>query len=156
MKLRKSVVAASFGRALLPLARRWRAEGDRVLADLGVSHANGWVLVEVGRAGDRVRQSDLAAILDMRGPSLVQLVDRLEADGLLLRQTDEKDRRKNYIVLTQAGRAMVGSIETALDHVRQDLVAEVDIADLETALHVLEQITRRIDERLAHPDEIRR
>ncbi len=92
----------------------------------------------------------------MRGPSLVQLVDRLEADGLLLRQTDEKDRRKNYIVLTQAGRAMVGSIETALDHVRQDLVAEVDIADLETALHVLEQITRRIDERLAHPDEIRR
>ncbi|WP_175011118.1 MarR family winged helix-turn-helix transcriptional regulator [Burkholderia lata] len=153
MKLERSTLAAKFGRTLLPLARRWRAEGDRVLADLGVSHANAWVLVEVGRLGDRVRQSDLAAILDMRGPSVVELIDRLEADRLLVRQPDEKDRRKNYIALTDAGRSIVSSIEAALDHVRQDLVAEVDLADLETALRVLERITHRIDERLTHSDE---
>jgi MarR family transcriptional regulator for hemolysin len=147
MKIRKSDLAANFGRALLPLARRWRAEGDRMLADLGISHANAWVLVEVGRLGDRVRQSDLATRLDMRGPSLVELIDRLEAEHLLARQTDAQDRRKNYVILTESGRAMVGAIETALDRVRLDLVSGVDADDLETAWRVLDQIIRSIDER---------
>ncbi len=118
-----------------------------MLADLGISHANAWVLVEVGRLGDRVRQSDLATRLDMRGPSLVELIDRLEAEHLLARQTDAQDRRKNYVILTESGRAMVGAIETALDRVRLDLVSGVDADDLETAWHVLDQIIRSIDER---------
>jgi MarR family transcriptional regulator, transcriptional regulator for hemolysin len=149
MNKQRSNLAASLGRTLLPLARRWRAEGDRVLSALGISHATAWVLVEVGRLGNRVRQSELATALDMRGPSLVELIDRLEKERLLDRQIDENDRRKNYIVLTDAGRALTGSIEDALDHVRQELVAQVNNADLEVTLRVLEQISCQLDETLA-------
>jgi len=147
MKSPRQSAEAEFGRSILPLARRWRAAADRTLAALGLSHASGWVLLHVGRLGDAVPQSDLAAAVDMQGPSLVRLVDRLEGDGLVTRQSDDNDRRINRIHLTDAGHALVDRIEDALRGVRGEMLDGIDDEALNTTIRVLQHIDRYIVER---------
>ena len=50
----RAEAGAEFARRILPLARRWRAEADRAVADLGLSDETGWLLLHVGRLGDGV------------------------------------------------------------------------------------------------------
>jgi MarR family transcriptional regulator for hemolysin len=147
MGLTRINMEATFSRALLPLARRWRAEADKTLAALGLSHASGWVLLHVGRLGDAVRQSDLAAAVDIRGPSMVRLIDRLEADRLIERRVEAHDRRINRIHLTDDGHALVERIEQALQEARAAMFAGVETAELAVATRVLQHIDRRIGAR---------
>jgi MarR family transcriptional regulator for hemolysin len=147
MNISRSVAEADFGRVILPLARHWRSEADRTLAALGLSHASGWVVLHVGRLGDAVPQSDLAAAVDIRGPSLVRLIDRLEGDGLVVRRQDDNDRRVNRIDLTAAGHAVVHRIEEALRSIRTEMLDGIDDEALNTTTRVLQQINQRITER---------
>lgn len=152
---RRTTLEAEFGRALLPLARRWRAGADRTLAALGVSHSSGWVLLHVGRLGDATPQSELADALDMKGSSLVRLIDKLEGDALVTRRPDAVDRRVNRIHLTAAGSALVGQIEAALRLVRRDMLGEFDDESLEVATRVLQRLDRQLANPGGGPDEDR-
>jgi DNA-binding MarR family transcriptional regulator len=49
------------------------------------------------------RLTDLAAWAGMTRPSMAQLVDELEAGGLLVRRPDPTDRRAKLVALTPAG-----------------------------------------------------
>jgi MarR family transcriptional regulator, transcriptional regulator for hemolysin len=153
-----SLARASFGRALVLAARDWRREADRALAEYGLSEATALPLLTLARiggggegeaAGDGIRQGALAAELGIEGPSLVRLLDALEAEGLVARRCDAADRRAKTLHLTDAGRSMVARIECVLNDVRARLLHLVDERDVETALRVLhavqEEIRRRDD-----------
>ena len=140
----RSLAEAEFARVLLPLARRWRTVADRAVAGLGLSNATGWLLLHVGRLGDAVRQTELAAALDIQGASLVRLVDQLEQAGLVERVRDALDRRANRVALTDAGRAMVGEIEGALGAIRQAMFDGIADEQLAIANDVLSLLDRRI------------
>jgi MarR family transcriptional regulator for hemolysin len=134
---------AAYARTLLPLARMWRAAADRALSGLGLSAAGGWALIEVGRLGGDVRQSDLAAKLDVRAASLVRVVDRLAEAGLVSRRGDPADGRVSRIGLTDRGRALVERIEAALAELRSETLADIPGDDLETALRVARLLEAR-------------
>jgi MarR family transcriptional regulator for hemolysin len=138
---------AELARLLIPIARRWRAEADRAVADFGLSDATGWVLLHVFRLGDGVRQSELAAAVDVQGASLVRLIDQLERAGLVERRVDAQDRRANRVLLTGEGRLMAGRIEQALGLIRHELLDGVTDADLAAANRVLRLLTERVSER---------
>ena len=64
------------------------------------------VLVELVEAPEhRLRMHQLAAQVVLSRSGLTRLVDRLEAEGLLLRERSGQDRRGAYAVLTEQGRA---------------------------------------------------
>lgn len=144
MNLSRPEAEAELARVLLPLARRWRAVADRAVAGLGLSNATGWVLLHVGRLGDSVRQTDLAAALDIQGASLVRLVDQLEQAGLVDRVRDAVDRRANRVALTDAGRAMVEEIEGALGAIRNAMFDGIGDTQLAIANDVLSLLDRHI------------
>ena len=138
----RTVAEAEFARRLLPLARRWRAVADRAVAGFGLSDATGWVLLHVGRLGDGVRQTELAAALDIQSASLVRLIDQLEGTGLVERRVDGSDRRVNRVFLTAAGETSVVEIEQALRAIRQELfdgIADTDLAAANRMLALLDQ-----------------
>jgi DNA-binding MarR family transcriptional regulator len=60
------------------------------------------ILARLGRR-DGATQSDLAAELDTGKASLGQIVDRLEAAGLVVRHADPVDRRANRIYIAKKG-----------------------------------------------------
>ena len=60
-------------------------------------------LMILGKNG-RMTSTLLGQCLDMKKGSLTTMIDSLEAMGLILRQSDESDRRKNWIDLTDQGK----------------------------------------------------
>lgn len=52
---------------------------------------------------DRVTNGELAERLQVRHHSVVGLVNRLETQGLIVREQGESDRREFYITLTEQG-----------------------------------------------------
>ena len=66
----------------------------------------GWydVLFALAEApGQRLRMHELANAIVLSRSGLTRLVDRLEAEGLLIRERSGDDRRGAYAVLTPAG-----------------------------------------------------
>jgi DNA-binding MarR family transcriptional regulator len=69
------------------------------------------VLAELGRAVDEgFTFVELSRLLLVTSGNLTGIVDRLEGDGLVRRETDDRDRRLVRIVLTRKGRQLVEQI----------------------------------------------
>lgn len=134
---------SSYARTLLPLARLWRQAADRALRDMELSASIGWALIQVGRLGDDVRQTDLASELDVTAASLVRSIDQMTAANLVERHRDPDDARVSRIRLTDHGRALVTTIEAKLATLRHTMLDGVSDADLATALRVAEQLGAR-------------
>lgn len=141
MENRSRLEAAVAGR-LLPNARIWRRLADRALAGLGMSTATGWALVHVRRLGGDVRQTDLAAELEITNASLVRLLDQLAAAGLIVRRTDADDARVKRIALTGDAAPLVDKIEERLGDLRAQLLREVSDDGLAITIDVLERLGR--------------
>ena len=87
----------------------------------------------------------LAAAEQVRPPTMTRLVSALEADGLVLRETDTRDRRQVWITATPAGRAVLAKGRTR----RVEALAESlrglppdDVSALEDAVGILERVVR--------------
>ena len=74
------------------------------LAVINLSLAKLAALGHLSRAGDSLPLGQLAERLACVKSNVTQLVDRLEADGLVTRSHDPADRRSRLAVLTDKGR----------------------------------------------------
>ncbi|PPV05267.1 transcriptional regulator for cryptic hemolysin [Xanthomonas bromi] len=133
---------AQLSYGLLVAARQWQRLADQAFADLGLSSASTGPLLMIGRSGGGIRQVTLAQQLGMEGPSLVRLLDKLAAQGLLRREADSSDRRANQLWLTDAGQALVGRIEICLDALRAQVFGTLSEADVQVVLTLWEQIAQ--------------
>lgn len=141
----RALLEFSYARTLMPLARLWRQAADRALIDMCVSASTGWALVQVGRLGDDVRQTDLANQLDVTQASLVRSIDQMTAAGLVERHRDPTDARVSRIRLTERGRTLVTTIETKFATLRHAMLDGVSDDDLTTALRVAERLGARFN-----------
>ena len=82
-------------------------------AGLSVSPTEARVLVCVKRNAG-LRQTQLAQLLSCEAMTIVGVLDRLEAAGLVERKPDEDDRRAKRIVLPSSAVRLVEQIETIL------------------------------------------
>ncbi len=119
------------------------------LVEHGISEACAAPLVWISRLGNGVRQTALAERIGIESPSLVRLLDQLEALGLVVRKDDPSDRRAKGLWLTDAGVAMAARIETMLDEERALLLHDVSADDLKAALRVLSVFQECCDNTLA-------
>ncbi|MEO8287806.1 MAG: MarR family transcriptional regulator [Chloroflexota bacterium] len=77
---------------------------DVALAGVGLSATRWAALRSLAEAGDQMPLSRIAEMLSCARSNATQLVDRLEAGGLLIRVTDPDDRRSVSARLTGEGR----------------------------------------------------
>src|SRR6266566_8224974 len=75
------------------------------LAEVGLSLPKLAALRRLTDAGGSLPLGQLAERLACVKSNVTQLVDRLEADGLVSREADQNDRRSRLAVLTDAGRS---------------------------------------------------
>lgn len=121
----------------------WRILLDRRLKPLGLSQARWRVLLHVANAGKPLTQSELARRLCIGGPSLVSLLDRMEADGWIERRHHETDRRRNLVHLSARAEATMPTLEAEADRLYRELIKGLEPADIETAGSVLDHIRMR-------------
>src|SRR5262249_48149161 len=89
---------------LLHTAYAAQAEVEVKLGSVGLSMAKLHALKALADAGGSVPLGQLAERLSCVKSNITQLVDRLEADGFVARESHPKDRRTRLAVLTAAGR----------------------------------------------------
>lgn len=76
---------------------------EAALAEVGLTPAKYQAIDELARAGEPLTLSDFASRLHCVRSNITQLVDRLEADGLVRRVDDPADRRAIRAVITPSG-----------------------------------------------------
>lgn len=136
-------IHGEIGRLIARLARIWRRESDQALSDHGLSYATAIPLLVLSRQGDNVRQGVLADELGIEGPSLVRLIDLLQAEGLVERREDQTDRRAKTLHLTKAGEAKVEETNRVLRRVRASLLKDIGADELAITFEVLQRIERQ-------------
>ena len=90
---------------LLDAARAVEARAEGALAEIGLSLAKLGALRHLVLAAEPLTLSQLAERHCCGKSNVTQLVDRLEADGLVARESDPQDRRTIRATVTSAGRA---------------------------------------------------
>ncbi|MCK1479141.1 MarR family transcriptional regulator [Bradyrhizobium sp. 197] len=136
-------IHAEIGRLVTRLGRIWRRESDQALSDHGLSYATAIPLLVLSRQGANVRQGVLADELGIEGPSLVRLIDLLQAEGLVERREDPTDRRAKTLHLTKAGDAKVEETNRILRRVRASLLRDVGPEELAITFETLQRIEQR-------------
>lgn len=121
---------------LLQASRRWRRLAEEALAAHGLSEARAAPLVWLGRLGGGVRQVTLAQHIGIEGPSLVRLLDQLEAAGLVERRDDPEDRRAKTLWLTPEGETRTRRIEQVLMELREQRLQDISDEEIAAALRV--------------------
>jgi MarR family transcriptional regulator for hemolysin len=129
-----------FVTSAIQLTRRWRVIMDAEVSRFGLTTATCRPLFYLGELGDGVRPKDLAEALEMERPSLGQLIDRLEAQGLIRRQDDPHDRRGKTLHLTKDGRAIYDITARAAERVRRELIEGVTEKDMAACMRVFGRI----------------
>jgi DNA-binding MarR family transcriptional regulator len=91
--------------------------------------------------GDRPSQRELAARMLIDPATLVRHLDRVETDGLVVRERDERDRRVVRVVITPAGRAMYEELNRVVQQFDQELRALLRHDEYDQLLGTLRRIT---------------
>ncbi|WP_245666573.1 MarR family winged helix-turn-helix transcriptional regulator [Actinomadura latina] len=138
------VVWRTMLRAQAQLSRRLQAD---LLARHGLALGAYEVLMHLGEAaGGRLRMNDLADRVLLSRSGLTRLVDRLQRDGLVVRQSCADDARGLYAALTAAGRdRLADAVPTYRQGVQDHMLSRLDESDLRTLGHILDKLA---DERL--------
>jgi DNA-binding MarR family transcriptional regulator len=120
------------GELAFALMHASQAIEDRVEAALGragLSLAKFGVLTELVRANQALTLSELASRLSCVRSNMTQLIDRLEADGLVERVDDPADRRAVRAALTESGKAQQAAGDREMKDVHRYLAALLSTGD---------------------------
>lgn len=90
----------------------------------------------------RLRIGDLAEYLGLEKSTMTGLVARSEKKGLLAREPNADDARAVDVVLTEAGRATLVPLESAMRDVLLPFTARLSAADRKHLRALLEQMLR--------------
>lgn len=119
-------------------AIRAMARVNATLAPLGLRRSTFSALVVVSDTPG-LRQTQLAEVLAIERPNLVQIIDDLEAAGLMVRERAEGDRRAYALLPTEAGRAVYARALACLQKAEAALTRGLSPAETQ-ALHRALQI----------------
>jgi MarR family transcriptional regulator for hemolysin len=138
--------AENLGIVLAETARAWRNALDKRLRPLGLSQAKWVVLVSLARHGDGLTQKRLSECLGVEGPSLVGTLDRMEAEGWVVRRVSESDRRAKTVHRTDKAVEMTREIKQLAAKLRGELLAGIPAAEIEQTMNLLGRIKHRLEQ----------
>lgn len=134
-----------FAQSLSIVARRWRSRLDERLKPMGMSIARWGALYWLGQQTEGVSQAALADLAGVEPPTLVRVIDQLEAQGLVERRVSSSDRRINLLSLTEAAYPLVALIEAEAERLRVELLADLTFDEYETAMGLLGKLRAKLD-----------
>jgi MarR family 2-MHQ and catechol resistance regulon transcriptional repressor len=130
-------------RLFLQIAQVVEERLEASLSGVDLSLAKYSAMKHLAQADEPLSLSEWANRLVCVRSNISQLADRLEADGLVRRVEDPKDRRCIRAALTDVGRERQAAAALHMQAVRDEIVAilsEVDRGALERALGKLREV----------------
>lgn len=113
----------------------------RIFSEFGLTEQQ-WRVLRVLWEHEEIALRELASLTLIPAPSLVGVVDRLGAAGLVSRRRSASDRRVLYVLATAAGKALEKKVRPRVDAAYAGLRDSLDDASWRELLHGLERISR--------------
>jgi len=135
---------SALAQALLLAGRRWRTRLNERLKASGQTDARCAALAEIAGCPDGIVQRELANRLGVEEPTVVRLVDALEAAGWVERQAHALDRRAKIVRVKPAAEPVIEQAQEIVGQLQDEMLAGVDPADLAICLRVLNELSARL------------
>ena len=132
--------------ALFNTRNRVRFAMDEAFRPMGITDATWRTLFYLEQTGSGVSQKELATVMGIEGPSLVRLLDNLEARQLIERRPGSADRRVKSVHLTPKAEPLLVRLRAVSAEVRDLLLARVDSRQLLQCIEVFDAIRVALDE----------
>jgi DNA-binding MarR family transcriptional regulator len=116
---------------------------DRGLAERGLTRARAELLWHLHRRGP-VMQRELSQALRCTPRNVTDLVDTLEAVGLVARGPHPTDRRATMVSLTEQGRTAAARLQAEYGKFARTLFADQDGQDLDAFARVVDNTLHRL------------
>jgi MarR family transcriptional regulator for hemolysin len=110
-----------------------------------------WQVLAYLAQNEGIHQSGLAELLEIEPITLVRIVDKLEAQGLVERQAHPSDRRLWLLHLTPAARPQLVQLRKLGEITRTEALAGVSEADVERLLKTLQQLKANLSDACVSP-----
>jgi len=127
---------------LVATGRLWRKLLDERLRAAGQTQPR-WRVLAWARMLPGVTQTELAQRMGIAGPTLVRILDSLNAQNLIERRENLVDRRVKEVHLTGEAEPLVREISQEVRAIRQALLEGLSDEDIRTCLDVLAHIRTR-------------
>lgn len=111
---------------LLETAQSVQSRLESLMEEVGLTPAKFQAIDALARAGEPLTLGEFASRLKCVRSNITQLVDRLEADGLVKRLNDPTDRRSVLAVVTPLGLERQRAGARVVARLQDDLSARVD------------------------------
>lgn len=132
------------GRLLALTAKAVRARFEAELAADGASLAT-YVVLHDAVAATGLSQRELAERIGLEGPTLTRHLDRMEAEGLIVRRRDPHDRRVWRIEPTAAGRRLYERLRRTADRLERTLTSGLEAAEIQALRHLLTRLRENME-----------
>ena len=110
-----------------------------LLRNYGLSGGQ-WRVIGAIAVKSGISQKEVAELISLDSSTLVPIIDRLEHNGLVRRETNPNDRRNNRIFLTEKSESILDSIVTAVLNLRKSVYKDISAGDIEITKSVLKKI----------------
>jgi DNA-binding MarR family transcriptional regulator len=120
------------------------ALNDAALMPFGIDSRELGILLSIAGAG-AASQQQIAERLGIDRTTMVARIDALEAKGIVSRQPDPDDRRRNVVTLTKPGQRTVAAATAASDKAERDFLSGLSAAEVTQLRHLLVQIVHQPD-----------
>ena len=119
----------TFSHLLYLTAHHWRLAVNRRLKNLGLSQASWVAVASIARHQQPLSQSELAQELGVESPTIVPLIHRLVALGLVERIT------------------LYEQVKTVADDLREEILTAITPQEQEQTQRVLEKLLREVEKK---------
>lgn len=140
VETRRQIATRAFSDALIALRSLERTDDSSRGHACDVSPAQGMLVHEVARTGGSTTRV-LAKRLGISSSAVTQLVNGLDAEGLLRRAQDRNDGRKTLIELTARGAELYGRFDQARLAQAASMLAHLSDVEVTEIAGLLSKIT---------------
>lgn len=126
---------------------------DLTLRDLGFATGQMPVLGSL-KGGKALSQAELARIAQVEQPSMAQLLNRMERDGLVERVPDPEDKRSRLISLTAGAVKRMPEAKALMEAHVQDALAGFSPEELAELSRLLGRLNDNIDRMASQAGEV--
>ena len=129
----------NFGFLLKDVTRRYVLRFEERAREISLTLSQCKALVRL-EAHQGVNQVQLAALADVEPMTMVRILDRMQADGLLERRPDPADRRARLLYLTPKAKPFLDEIWRLSALTRAEAFAGIGRQDRDAFVGVLERV----------------
>jgi DNA-binding MarR family transcriptional regulator len=141
-----------FGYILHDVARQMRRHFDAAAQQHELTMPQ-WRVVAQLSISDGISQVALAGLCDTDPMTISGVIERLEAKGLVMRETDPADSRAKIVLVTDKARGVVSEMKLLAEEVYAVAFEGISDADRATTVKVLDKMSANLSKQRAPSKE---